>query len=412
MELDHLIHVVARNAFILIDIVWWLIALRLAKKAVWRTLISLFMAGQLCAAVLVAANMDLSLYIPTPALVAAVVWHFFGMAALVCLGIFFAGFRVMRRCRQRPGSVEAPPSAAPDSTPGGPTPETAPVAADHSLSRRNFIGACAALVPPLCTFSITGIAMARLDQFRLRRFTLSLPSLPKPLDGLTIAHVSDIHVGEWTHGPVLKKIVNRTNALGADLVVVTGDLINYELSDLSESIALLKKMHGRYGLYMVEGNHDLIQNGPEFEQRVKESGLALLLDESATCEVRGYPVQFFGLRWMDSVGTRHDWVTSWQVRRLVKYRQPDAFPILLAHHPHAFDPAIENGLPLTLTGHTHGGQFMLDRNIGVGPMLFRYWSGFYQRNQSQLIVSNGVGNMFPVRINAPAELVHITLRCA
>jgi uncharacterized protein len=55
---------------------------------------------------------------------------------------------------------------------------------------------------------------------------------------------------------------------------------------------------------------------------------------------------------------------------------------------------------------------MLGKDVGVGPSLFRYWSGYYQRKNSQLIVSNGVGNMFPIRINAPAEIAHITLRCA
>ena len=64
---------------------------------------------------------------------------------------------------------------------------------------------------------------------------------------------------------LLKRIVERTNAMDADLVVFTGDLINFELSDLPESIDLLKQMHGRYGLYMVEGNHDLLDNGAEFE---------------------------------------------------------------------------------------------------------------------------------------------------
>ncbi len=96
----------------------------------------------------------------------------------------------------------------------------------------------------------------------------------------------------------------------------------------------------------------------------------------------------------------------------MKHRQPDAFPILLAHHPHAFDAAVKADLPLTLAGHTHDGQMMLNRQYGTGPVLFRYWSGLYTRGRSQMIVSNGVGNMFPVRINAPAEIVHITLRCA
>ena len=89
---------------------------------------------------------------------------------------------------------------------------------------------------------------------------------------------------------------------------------------------------------------------------------------------------------------------------------PDAFAILLAHHPHAFDAAADAGIPLTLSGHTHGGQLMLSQNIGVGPMMFRYWSGIYQKAKSQLVVSNGVGNWFPLRINAPAEIAHITLQ--
>jgi predicted MPP superfamily phosphohydrolase len=155
-------------------------------------------------------------------------------------------------------------------------------------------------------------------------------------------------------------MVNATNALRADLVLLTGDLINYELADLSEGIALVKAMEGRYGLWTIEGNHDLAVDGGEFERRVKAAGVPLLLDESAVANVRGYPVQFFGLRWMDGGAGQRDRVTALQVREVLKQRQPDAFPILLAHHPHAFDAAVKADLPLTLAGHTHGGQFMLD----------------------------------------------------
>ena len=101
-----------------------------------------------------------------------------------------------------------------------------------------------------------------------------------------------------------------------------------------------------------------------------------------------------------------------QMRELMRQRQPDAFPILLTHHPHAFDAAVKAALPLTLAGHTHGGQWMFDRQHGLGPALFRYWSGLYTRGHSQMIISNGVGNWLPLRINAPAEIVHLTLRCA
>ena len=95
-------------------------------------------------------------------------------------------------------------------------------------------------------------------------------------------------------------------------------------------------------------------------------------------------------------------------------RRSDAFQILLAHHPHAFDPAAAVGIPLTLAGHTHGGQIMLTDQLGAGPAMYRYWSGLYHKQAAHrdaaLVVSNGVGNWFPLRINAPAEIVHITLR--
>ena len=176
-------------------------------------------------------------------------------------------------------------------------PVAAPASA-KSLTRREFIGAAAALAPPLFTVGLTGVALAQLNNFRVRRFTLSIPALPRALDGITIAHVSDIHVGRMTCGRVLREIVNTTNALRADLVLLTGDLIDYALADLSEGIALVKAMEGRYGLWMIEGNHDLLENGAEFERRVKAAGVPFLLNESAVANVRGHPVQLFGLRWV------------------------------------------------------------------------------------------------------------------
>jgi len=106
----------------------------------------------------------------------------------------------------------------------------------------------------------------------------------------------------------------------------------------------------------------------------------------------------------------NDQNTAASIARVAAQRQAGAFPILLAHHPHAFDRAAAAGLPLVLSGHTHGGQLMLTKNIGVGPLRFRYWSGIYEKPGSKLFVNNGVGNWFPLRINAPAEIVKLTLR--
>ena len=68
------------------------------------------------------------------------------------------------------------------------------------------------------------------------------------------------------------------------------------------------------------------------------------------------------------------------------------------------------GIPLTLSGHTHGGQLMAAPGLGFGPWMYRYWSGPYRRGDAWGVVSNGVGNWFPLRIGAPAEIIHITLK--
>src|SRR5207244_2539507 len=191
-----------------------------------------------------------------------------------------------------------------------------------------------------------------------------------------------------------------------------GDLINDALADLDTGLELARALEARFGLAIIEGNHDLIENPAEFEKRVRASGIPFLLDESTIIDVHGFPVQLLGLSWTRVHGQERDAAIGAAVKKLLEQREAGAFPILMAHHPHAFDAAADAGLPLTLSGHTHGGQLMLNEQLGFGPALFRYWSGLYTRGRSKLIVSNGVGNWFPLRVNAPAEIVHITLRQA
>ena len=126
----------------------------------------------------------------------------------------------------------------------------------------------------------------------------------------------------------------------------------------------------------------------------------------ATETLRGTLVQLLGLTWRQG----GDMGVNGAMSRLLPQRHPDAFQILLAHHPHAFDPAAAAGIPLVLSGHTHGGQLMLNERLGAGPAMFRYWSGLYRKPGSALFVSNGVGNWFPLRFHAPAEIAKFTLR--
>ncbi len=384
---------------ILVNIGWIVAVFRLTKNRLWRVAISLFMVVQITALLILHSPFDWVAYGPKSFLVSVIIWNNVALGCgLLALSAFTLSraYGLFRPRRSQTAETNSPAPTAPE---------------PNSLARRQFLGACAAAAPALFTVGLTTVALKQISSFRLRRETLLIPSLPRALDGVTIAHVSDMHVGRITCGRILRDLVNTTNDLRADLVLLTGDLINHELSDLSASFDLVRAMDGRYGRYLIEGNHDLIENAAEFRRRTKASGIPYLLNEATSISVRGYPVQLLGLKWSEGHGEKQEAKMTAGLRELVKQRNPDAFPIFLAHHPHAFDAAASENLPLTLSGHTHGGQLMLSPDFGAGSVLFRYWSGLYKHGQSQMFVSNGVGNMFPLRMNAPAEVVHLTLRC-
>ena len=384
---------------VVLDILWWIVSARLANHGIARAVISVFIIAMMLGLIaIIAARMsrgDWDRLIPKFAVSAIFIWHFIGLGLLALIGMALIPILFGHKILSRKALAKTEHSA--DSS---------------GWSRREFLRFSAAMLPPVFTVSLTGIAMAQLNNVRVRRFVLPIADLPKELDGVTIAQVSDMHVGRFTKGEVLQKTVRLVNEMRADLVLLTGDLINDALADLDAGLELARAMEARFGLAIIEGNHDLIENPPEFETRVKASGLPFLLDESTSLSVHGFPVQLLGLRWTRVRGEGRDAAIRGEVRKLLDLRIADAFPILLAHHPHAFDAAADADLPLTLSGHTHGGQLMLNEQLGFGPALFRYWSGLYTRGRSKLIVSNGVGNWFPLRVNAPAEIVHLTLRRA
>jgi hypothetical protein len=271
------------------------------------------------------------------------------------------------------------------------------------LTRREFLGAAAAFAPPLISLGAAGVGEAQLDSFRIRKLEVPLADLPPALDGVTIAHISDIHVGRFTRGPILERIVEETNRLDADVVALTGDIINHTLRDLPVALELVRSLRARHTVVACEGNHDLIESPRVFYRECERRGMPLLRGDAARVSIRGQRVEFLGLPW-----THDNPAHRGQLQALLARRDPAAWPVLLAHHPHAWDFAA--GIPLTLSGHTHGGQLMLGPHTGAGPLFYRYWSGLYSRAGGSLVVSNGVGNWFPVRIQAPAEILHLTLR--
>ncbi len=383
------------------DLAWWWRAHRMLRRAQpFQAALALFSIAQLCGLALILASRSqgvvLDALLSPPLLAVVYIWHLLVLIPTLIIWLGADAVRgvsaLVRRLTQR----GTPPTSG--------------------MSRREFLGSVAALTPAALSIGGASVAIPQISQFRVRPIELPLAALPPALDGLTIAHVTDTHVGRFTQGKVLDAIVRATNELNADLVLMTGDLINYALSDLPVALDLVLQFRSRHGTYMCEGNHDLIENADTFVRETRAAGIPLLIGESQLLDIRGARLQLLGLPWGapeagPSRAEQHgDAAIAFSTRRLLAQRRDDAFPILLAHHPHAFDFAEK--IPLTLSGHTHGGQLMFSEHTGFGPWLFRYWSGLSTKAGRALVVSNGVGNWFPLRTNAPAEIIHLTLRTA
>ena len=399
---------------ILLDVLWWLWADRrlrpLRAARWWRGLLALSMVVVIATIAMPigwpSRGYGLDGAMPMALRMVQILWHLIvllpfmiGLTVVILLrliwrGIHWGGMKIAACFRT---TAAEPPAVV-------------PAQPQIRLTRRQLLAAAAVMLPPLALSAAVGAAMWQRGRYRIRRISVPVPNLPEALDGMSIAHVTDTHISRFLQMDDLPGIIARTNALNADLILFTGDLIDSGFGDLPALTAALKEMRpgAPGGLVMCVGNHDIMRDGTHFVREVKASGIPLLVNEALSLRVRGTGIQLLGLNWYRSDAD----LRSGLRRTLSRFRRPAEFPILLSHHPHAFDAAIADELPLTLSGHSHGGQIMLTDHIGAGPILFRYWSGLYRRNGSSLVVSNGVGNWFPLRIGAPAEIVLLTLERA
>lgn len=380
------------------DLAWWYWAHRHLSNRGWRIAAGVFALGQLLGliAILVSRRDFLSIeeYIPRWWSSMILVWHLLILTTWMIWRLV-RGLLVGISWIARRGSHTAAP------TTGALAVESLPV--ETAISRRDFLTTAAVFTPPLFAIGSAAIGEQQLEEFRIRRMDIGIADLPPALDGLTIAHVTDVHVGRFTRGKVLERIVEATNGLNADVVALTGDLINDSLRAMPAALDLTNGLRAKQMVVTCEGNHDLIENPRIFYREAERGGLPLLRGEAAEMLFRGQKVQILGLPW-----ARNEEAMERDAKALLAKRDPSAWPLVLAHHPHAWDHL--EGIPLTLAGHTHGGQLMLNERVGAGSWIYRYWSGRYRKENRTLVVSNGTGNWFPVRIQAPAEIIHMTLR--
>ena len=179
--------------------------------------------------------------------------------------------------------------------------------------------------------------------------------LSPDFDGYRIAQVSDLHVGPMLKRPWLSEIVQRVNALEADLVAVTGDLIDGTVNDLRRDIAPLGNLRGRDGVFFVTGNHEYYWDAEAWCEHVASLGLTVLVNEHRMVQRGSSQMAVAGCT--DFNADRHLVSHTSDPKKALDGAEHADLKLLLAHQPKSIAAAAEAGYDLQLSGHTHGGQF-------------------------------------------------------
>jgi uncharacterized protein len=245
-----------------------------------------------------------------------------------------------------------------------------------------------------------------LVQPPVRRLRIELGRLPRALSGTTIVQLTDLHVGSLLDGGWLEEVVNRTNALSPDVVVITGDLVDGSVPALRDAVASVGRLHARYGVYFVTGNHEYYSGVDDWVRELRRLGLEVLHNERV---VIGTPEASYDLAGIDDA-TAHQFGNGHGAdlgRALTGYDRSREL-VLLAHQPKAVAEAAASGVGLVLSGHTHGGQ------IWPWGYLVRltqpFVSGFGRVGNTQIYVSSGTGFWGPpIRLGAPPEITLVEL---
>ena len=237
----------------------------------------------------------------------------------------------------------------------------------------------------------------------IREISIPCSGMKAPL---RIALLSDLHVSALKDEKMLRRIVERTNGLGADIVAIVGDIVDGSVEQCGARMHALRELKAPQGVYGVAGNHDYYSGYEIWRARLNELGVRMLdnaheLLPNGQAVVAGVTEETAGM------------MPGMEVPSVSKALQgaPEGVPvILLSHRPNIVREAARHGVGIQLSGHTHGG---LVWGIGqlVAAMNDGYLSGVYREGQTQLYVSPGTssGGRTPLRMGVPAEITLITL---
>jgi predicted MPP superfamily phosphohydrolase len=256
---------------------------------------------------------------------------------------------------------------------------------------------------PLIT--LIGYFMARRTA-RVVKVDVPLAGLPAGLEGFTIAQISDIHVGPTIKRAYVAAIVERVNRLEADVVAITGDLVDGSVGELAHHTEPLAWLESRHGTYIVTGNHEYYSGAHAWIRELRRLGANVLLNEHVVIErdgavlalagVTDYSAHYFDASHRSDPGTALAGAPLHSVK------------VLLAHQPRSAAAALDAGVHLQLSGHTHGGQFW-PWNLFV-RLQQPFTAGLERLGLMWIYISRGTGYWGPpMRFGIPSEITHIRL---
>ncbi|MGY0060891.1 metallophosphoesterase [Streptomyces sp. LZ34] len=279
--------------------------------------------------------------------------------------------------------------------------ETATTDAPPPPSRRLFVARTVAVGAATVAAGTVGYGTYTvLRGPRLKRVTVPLAKLPRQAHGFRIAVVSDIHLGPILGRAHTRRIVETINRTGPDMIAVVGDLVDGSVEDLGPAAEPLRGLRARHGAYFVTGNHEYFSGADQWVDHVRELGLRPL--ENQRTELGG-----FDLAGVNDVAGEDDGQGP-DFEAALGDRDPARACVLLAHQPVVIHDAVDHGVDLQLSGHTHGGQ-MWPGNY-VAELANPTAAGLERYGDTQLYVTRGAGAWGPpVRVGAPPDITVVEL---
>ena len=243
--------------------------------------------------------------------------------------------------------------------------------------------------------------------FEIEEVCVTISNLDPAFEGYRLVSVSDIHLGQWLSAKRLGGVIGLINQQHPDLVAITGDLFSYEVDRVAEDmIASLKKLHPRDASVAVLGNHDHLVGAEKVRNILWKSNVIDVSNDVHTITKNGETLHVAGV---DSV-----MLGKHRLDLVLEKLPPSGPAILLAHEPDFADISATTGrFSLQISGHSHGGQFVIP---GMGALIrgahcIKYPLGQYQVGDMVHYTSRGLGtNVFWVRINCPPEITIFTLK--